>query len=62
MISRYQIDTNIYDIGISNTMQVSKMIGWISLSIVPPYMVHKVANWQEGRISANMLSNQGVEK
>ena len=62
MISRYQIDTNIYDIGISNTMQVSKMIGWISLSIVPPYMVHKVANWQEGRISANILSDQGVEK
>ena len=62
MISRYQIDTNIYDIGISNTMQVSKMIGWISLSIVPPYMVRKVANWQEGRISANILSNQGVEK
>ena len=62
MISRYQTYTNIYDIEIPNAMEISEMIGWISLGIVPPYMVHKVANWQEGRISANMLSSQGVEK
>ena len=61
MISRYQIDTNIYDIEISNTMKMSEMIGWISLGFIPKYIV-QVANWQEGRISEKLLLNQGAEK
>jgi len=62
MISGYQIDTIIYDIEISNTMEISEMMEWISLGVIPMRVVHIVANWQEGRISANMLSSQGVEK
>jgi hypothetical protein len=55
MISRYQIDTIIYDIEISNTMEISEMMEWISLGVIPMCVV-------QGRISANMLSSQGVEK
>ena len=62
MISRYQIDTIKYDIEISNTMEISEMMEWISLGVIPMHIVHIVANLQEGRISVNMLSSQGVEK
>jgi hypothetical protein len=43
-------------------MEISEMMEWISLGVIPMHIVHIVANWQEGRISANMLSSQGVEK
>jgi hypothetical protein len=43
-------------------MEISEMMEWISLDVIPMRIVHIVANWQEGRISANMLSSQGVEK
>ena len=62
MISRYQIDTIIYDIEISNTMEISEMMEWISLGVIPMRVVHIVANWQEGRISAKLSLIQGVEK
>jgi hypothetical protein len=42
-------------------MEMSEVNEHISLGFVPTSIV-QATTWQEGRISAELLSNQGVEK